>query len=45
MAVSCVLGEGTIANQKIKAGDAFFVPANYGEFSIYGNLEIITSKV
>ncbi len=45
MAVSCVLGEGTIANQKITTGDTFFVPANYGEFTISGNLEILTSKV
>ena len=43
--VICVKGNGYIDGEKMRLGDAYFVPANYGEYSITGNVEIIVAKV
>lgn len=38
-------GSGTVDGTEIKKGDSLFVPANYGTFTISGNLEIIVTRV
>lgn len=38
-------GQGTINNIKIKKGDSLFIPANYGDFTVKGNIEIIITRV
>lgn len=37
-------GQGTIDNIEIKKGDSLFIPANYGEFTVKGNIEIIITR-
>ena len=43
--VTCVNGVGTINEQAVKAGDSFFVPADYGKYTITGDLEIIMTEI
>ena len=38
-------GNGKIENIDIKKGDSLFIPANYGSFTISGNLEVIITRV
>lgn len=38
-------GIGKIDNMDIKKGDSLFIPANYGTFTISGNLEVIITRV
>lgn len=38
-------GNGTIDDIEIKKGDSLFIPANYGEFRICGNIEAIITRV
>ncbi len=38
-------GNGTIDGIDIKKGDSLFIPANYGTFTVKGNLEIIVTRV
>lgn len=38
-------GVGKIDNIDIKKGDSLFIPANYGAFTISGNLEVIITRV
>ena len=38
-------GNGTIDDIEIKKGDSLFIPANYGEFKICGNIEGIITRV
>lgn len=38
-------GIGKIENIDIKKGDSLFIPANYGTFTISGNLEVIITRV
>lgn len=38
-------GTGKIENIDIKKGDSLFIPANYGTFTISGNLEVIITRV
>lgn len=38
-------GNGTIDDILIKRGDSLFIPANYGEFAVKGNIEIIVTRV
>lgn len=38
-------GNGTIDGIEIKKGDSLFVPANYGNFSVSGKLELIVTRV
>ncbi len=43
--VTCVFGSGTIQNHKFSLGDSFFVPANYGEYLLSGNAEVLITTV
>ena len=43
--ISCVKGSGEIEGQKIAVGDSFFIPANYGKYTIKGELEIVITEV
>lgn len=38
-------GNGFIDTIEIKKGDSLFIPANYGAFTVSGNLEIIITRV
>lgn len=38
-------GNGELDGRAFKKGDSFFVPANYGEYTINGKCEIIISKI
>lgn len=38
-------GDGTIDEIEIKKGDSLFIPANYGKFTIKGNIEVIVTRV
>lgn len=38
-------GIGTIDGIAIKKGDSLFIPANYGKFTVKGNVEIIITRV
>ena len=38
-------GSGYINKKEFKKGDSFFVPANYGKYTINGKCEIIISKI
>lgn len=38
-------GSGKIDSIEIKKGDSLFIPANYGEFQISGNIEAIITRV
>ena len=44
-AVTCIVGSGTIDGKEIKQGDSFFVPAGFGKYTVFGDLEIILTKV
>ena len=43
--LTCVKGSGEIEGMKICKGDSFFVPANYGEYTLLGDMEIILTEV
>ena len=43
--MSVLEGTGIINHQVVKKGDHFILPANYGEVSIEGDLEIIASTI
>lgn len=45
LSITCVSGEGEINGEKIVRGDTFFCPADAGEITVEGNLEIITVRV
>ena len=38
-------GNGIIGDIEIKKGDSLFIPANYGQFTVKGNLELIITRV
>lgn len=38
-------GNGKIDNIDIKKGDSLFIPANFGDFTVTGNVEIIITRV
>ncbi len=38
-------GNANVDNIDIKKGDSLFIPANYGEFNVTGNAELIITKV
>ena len=40
---SVIAGEGYLDQYKIKKGDHFIIPYNYGTFEINGNVEMIVS--
>lgn len=41
----CVEGEGSIAGKSTRAGDSWFVPANYGEVILEGEMKLIMAEV
>ncbi len=43
--LTCTKGSGEIDRQRITQGDSFFVPANYGSFTLSGEMEIIMTDV
>ncbi|MNC83284.1 putative mannose-6-phosphate isomerase YvyI [compost metagenome] len=43
--LSVIEGEGNIDGKEIKKGDHFILPFGYGEYSIQGNIELITSHM
>jgi mannose-6-phosphate isomerase len=43
--VNVLEGNGSIDDHKLKAGDNFIIPANYGETEIVGDLLLITSHI
>jgi glucokinase-like ROK family protein len=44
-AFTCIKGEGFIDGQKIKPGESYFLPANYGKYIIEGETELIMTDV
>lgn len=38
-------GNGTVDGIEVKKGDSLFIPANYGEYTVKGNIEIIVTRV
>lgn len=44
-ALTCIRGEGSIDGKKICLGDTFFVPADYGKYTVNGELTLIMSDV
>ena len=43
--ITCVKGNGLIEDAEIKQGDSYFMPANYGEYFLKGELEIVHTSV
>ena len=43
--LSCVKGAGQIDGQDVRTGDSFFVPADYGRYTISGEMEIIMTDI
>ena len=43
--LTCVKGQGKIDGQAITVGDSFFVPADYGEYTLQGDMEIILTEI
>ena len=44
LSITCVSGEGVIEGEKISRGDTFFIPADAGEITVFGDLELIAVK-
>ena len=38
-------GSGTINSREFRKGDSFFIPADFGEYTIKGNAEVILTKI
>lgn len=43
--LTCVSGNGTVDAMEICAGDSFFVPADYGKYTLDGEMEIIMTDI
>jgi glucokinase-like ROK family protein len=43
--LTCVRGQGDIDGQAVVKGDSFFVPANHGEYTVKGDMEIILTEI
>ena len=43
--LTCVKGQGEIDGQAMQTGDSFFVPANFGEYTLKGDMEIILTEI
>ena len=43
--ITCIKGCGKIDGEKINTGDSFFVPAGYGEYRLFGDMEIILADI
>ena len=42
--LTCIKGQGEINGQAMRMGDSFFIPANVGEYTLKGKMEIILTK-
>ena len=43
--LTCTKGSGRIGEHSVSCGDSFFVPANYGTVSIFGDMELLCSEM
>ena len=43
--LTCVKGQGEIDGQAMQTGDSFFVPANYGKYTLKGDMEIVLTEI
>ena len=43
--IICISGEGRVGGFDAKAGESFFVPADYGTYTLMGNMEIILAEI
>ena len=43
--MSVIDGEGCIDGEKIQKGDHFILTANYGQYKLSGNMQLITSHI
>ena len=43
--IICISGEGRVGGFDAKAGESFFVPADYGTYTLAGNMEIILAEL
>ena len=43
--VTCVSGSGYIGGLEMRRGDSFFVPADFGEYLVTGNCQIILTNI
>ena len=43
--LTCVFGCGEIDGQGFSQGDTYFIPANYGEYTVKGNAELLICKL
>jgi len=43
--ITCVEGEGSISGQTMKAGDSYFVPADFGEYTLSGTMTVLKTRV
>lgn len=43
--VICLAGEGKIGGEPIAKGDSYYLPANLGEVTVTGNLEILVTTI
>ena len=43
--LTCVKGQGELDGQAVRTGDSFFVPANYGEYTLNGDMEIVMTEI
>lgn len=45
LVMSVIEGSGTIDEKPVKKGDHFILPADYGDFHLEGNMQIIASTI
>lgn len=43
--LTCIAGNGEIDGKTISRGDTFFIPANYGEYTLSGNAELLLCRL
>jgi glucokinase-like ROK family protein len=43
--LTCVKGQGEIDGQAMQTGDSFFVHANFGQYTLKGDMEIIMTEI
>ncbi len=44
-AFTCVSGAGSVADKQMRAGDSFFVPADFGKYVLKGNMEVVMTEI
>lgn len=43
--LTCVSGEGCINGEKMSLGDSFFVPAGFGNYTLWGDMTVILTDI